>query len=75
MAGEEGHAEYIILPEDDLTAETINSMSLQLRTIARLKYIIKLPDNQIAEREGMSRKMVRTRINWIKEQVASKCLY
>jgi len=63
------------MPEDDLTAATINGMSLQLRAIARLHWSIQLTDGEIAKREAMSRKMVRTRIRWIKEQVANKCLY
>ena len=76
LAGDTGGGHAVeIMPEDDLTAETINSMSLQLRNVARLHWSIQLTDNQIAQREKMSRKMVRTRIRWIKEQVADKCLY
>ena len=63
------------MPEDDLTATTINGMTLQLRSITRLHWSVGLTDNEIATRESMSRKMVRTRIRWVKEQVASECLY
>lgn len=75
MAGDTGGVPYEVLPEDNLTAEVVNAMTLELRSVARLHWSIRLTDNEIAQRQSMSRKMVRTRIRWIKEQVANKCLY
>jgi len=63
-----------IMPEDDLTAEIINSMTLIHRNIARHKWSSAMTLKMIAEREGLTVKKVRTRIHWIKEQVAQGAL-
>lgn len=63
-----------LMPEDDLTATAVNGMTLQLRTIARLRYLHHLSDTDIARREKLTRAKVRIRIKWIKEQVVNCAL-
>ena len=75
LTGDTGGNSYEILPEDDLTAATLNGMSTELKNITRLHWVIVLPQSEIAAREGISVKMVARRIRWIKEQIAGKCLY
>ena len=75
LTGDTGGNNYEILPEDDLTAATLNGMSTELKNITRLHWVIVLPQSEIAAREGISVKMVARRIRWIKEQIAGKCLY
>ena len=74
LAGDYAVSNYIVMPEDDLTAEIINTMDLPRKRIIRFYWSQGLKESEIARRENLTRAKVRTRINWIKEQVANGVL-
>jgi DNA-directed RNA polymerase specialized sigma24 family protein len=69
-----GGYDLVILPEDDLTSTVVSGLTLQMRSIARRKWTTACSLKQIAEYEGLSVSKVKTRIHWIKEQVAQGVL-
>tara|TARA_B100000795_G_scaffold107718_1_gene79536 strand:+ start:1918 stop:2184 length:267 start_codon:yes stop_codon:yes gene_type:complete len=66
---------YEIHLEDETTFSIMSSMALQLRTITRLKFGLGLTIKEIAQRESLTEKMVRTRVEAVISQIVHQCLY
>tara|TARA_R110001632_G_scaffold139166_1_gene254922 strand:- start:948 stop:1418 length:471 start_codon:yes stop_codon:yes gene_type:complete len=66
---------YEVHLEDELTFSIMASMALQLRTITRLKFGLGLTVKEIAQRESLTQKMIRTRVDAVVSQIVHQCLY
>ena len=66
----EEYGDYEILPEDELTEQSIAAMSLQLKNIARLYWSRGMKPKEIGQRESISPRQVRLRIHKIRHTVA-----
>lgn len=63
------------MPEDIQTKEVVESLSKDIQAIARLYWRVRLTQTEIASRQaGMTRQKVKTRIKFIKQEVADRVL-
>jgi len=66
-----GRQELEVLPEDDLTAVVMCGLSLRMKEVARLRWVIVLSQKEVAAQARLSRRQVRTRLYQIKKCVAN----
>lgn len=64
---------FVIHSIDVLAASVMNGLALPLRSIAKLRYDLDLSIKQISERENMTPKMVRNRLEFIHKEIIRHC--
>ena len=69
MAGDYSTTSYEEMPEDIQVNQLISTMTLTLKNITRLYYAQSVKPKQIAERENLTARQVRSRLDMIRYKV------